>query len=178
MAILVCPLSRVPHIVGLRKPSRVVSLLDPHAAFPKAQGLPDTHHLKVKIHDIADPEEGFIAPSARHVKDIVAFVSAWDRQDPILIHCWAGISRSTATAFVTACLHNPSTDEEEIAWSLRRASASATPNPRLVALADAEMGRAGRMIKAAAAIGRGNPTWPAIEEAIPFEIPSRFETAA
>jgi predicted protein tyrosine phosphatase len=109
------------------------------------------------------------------VREILAFIGAWDREAPILIHCWAGISRSTATAFITACHHNPRTDEEEIAWALRQASATANPNPRLVALADAELGRGGRLVKAAQAIGRGYPAWPMIEEATPFEIPSRFD---
>ena len=46
---------------------------------------------------------------------MIRFVETWDGQTPMLIHCWAGISRSTASAFITACLHNPDADEEEIA---------------------------------------------------------------
>lgn len=172
MAILVCPLSKVVDVAAQRRPSRVVSLLDPHTAFP-SPGV--SSHLRMALHDIADHEEGCILPADTHVREILKFISAWDREDPILIHCWAGISRSTATAFITACHHNPNTDEEEIAWALRKASATANPNPRLIALADAELGRGGRLVKAAQAIGRGFPAWPAIEEAAPFEIPSRYD---
>lgn len=175
MAILVCPLSKVTQVATLRRPSRVVSLLDPHTPFP-APGV--SAHLRMALHDIAEFEEGCVAPEDSHVRDILAFVGDWDREAPILIHCWAGISRSTATAFITACHHNPGTDEEEIAWALRHASATASPNPRLVALADAELGRGGRLVKAAQAIGRGYPPWPMIEEAAPFEIPSRFDGPA
>jgi predicted protein tyrosine phosphatase len=172
MAILVCPLSKVTEVAAARRPSRVVSLLDPHTPFP-APGV--GMQLRMALHDIADHEEGCILPAEAHVREILAFIGAWDREAPILIHCWAGISRSTATAFITACHHNPRTDEEEIAWALRQASATANPNPRLVALADAELGRGGRLVKAAQAIGRGYPAWPMIEEATPFEIPSRFD---
>jgi predicted protein tyrosine phosphatase len=172
MTILICSLSKAAQVAAQRKPSRMVSLLDPQTMFP---ALRVSGHLRMALHDIADHEDGCILPAETHVREILTFVNAWDQEAPILIHCWAGISRSTATALITACVKNPATDEEEIAWALRRASATANPNPRLVALADAELGRSGRLVKAARAIGRGYPAWPAIEEAEPFEIPSRFD---
>ncbi len=178
MAIVVCPLSRVKAVAAARRPSRVVSLLDPHTPFPRDHGVDDESHLKMHIHDIAEHEEGAVLPNATHMRQILAFVSSWERDAPILIHCWAGISRSSATAFITACVHNPGVDEEEIAWVLRRASATASPNPLLVALADAELGRGGRLIRAATAIGKGFPRWPAIEQATPFELPSRFSPSS
>jgi predicted protein tyrosine phosphatase len=101
---------------------------------------------------------------------VIRFVEAWDRSDPLLIHCWAGISRSTASAFITACVHNPEADEDEIALAIRNASATASPNLRLVAHADALLGRGGRMIRAVERIGRGNPAM----EAETFVIPSAF----
>jgi predicted protein tyrosine phosphatase len=107
------------------------------------------------------------------MRGILAFVATWERADPMLIHCYAGISRSTATAYITACVHNPSTDEEEIAFALRRASPSASPNRRFVALADSELGRGGRMVRAVERIGRG-ASWFDIGEAEPFTLPSRF----
>jgi predicted protein tyrosine phosphatase len=170
MAIIVCPLARVPHVIATRKPDRVVSLLDPETTFPDAKGLP---HLRLGMHDVTDFYAGQIPPLDTHVAHILEFISDWDRSDPMLVHCYAGISRSTATAFTIACALNPSTDETEIAWSLRRASPSAWPNRRLVALADAELGRNGRMRAAIDAIGAGR-AWEEIGEAHPFEIPSRF----
>ena len=105
---------------------------------------------------------------------ILDFVGGWDRDAPILIHCWAGISRSTATAYITACVHNPDADEHAIAQALRDASPTATPNRRFIALADAALGRNGRMKAAIEAIGRGFPRWPDIKEAEPFTLPSEF----
>ena len=60
----------------------------------------------------------------------------------------------------------PQRDEGEIARALRAASPTATPNARLVALADAKLGRAGRMIGAIEAIGRGEECF----EGAPFAL--------
>jgi predicted protein tyrosine phosphatase len=73
----------------------------------------------------------------------------------MLIHCWAGISRSTAAAYTALCLFRPGAAEEELAFELRAASPSATPNKLIVSLADDVLGRNGRMVKAIAKIGRG-----------------------
>jgi predicted protein tyrosine phosphatase len=170
MAIIVCPLSQVRAQIAARSPSHVVSLLDPHTPFPDAFDRP---HLKVGVHDITVEMKGWTAPGRNHLTDILDFVGAWAREAPILIHCYAGISRSTATAYITACVHNPGHDEEEIAWALRGASPVAWPNKRLVALADAELGRGGRMARAIEAIGQG-VSWEEAGENTPFEIPARF----
>jgi predicted protein tyrosine phosphatase len=77
-----------------------------------------------------------------------------------------GISRSTASAFATVCALNPRRDEASIAQALRRASATATPNARIVSLADRLLGRQGRMIAAIETIGRGDLT----TEAAPFRL--------
>ena len=73
----------------------------------------------------------------------------------MLIHCFAGVSRSTAAAYIAACALKPKRDEFAIARALRAASPTASPNTRLVALADDKLGRRGRMSEAIAEIGRG-----------------------
>jgi len=99
--------------------------------------------------------EGMILPGRRHVEELLAFALRWERAAPMVIHCFAGISRSTAAAFIAACALAPERDEGDIASRLRAASPSATPNSRLVAVADRLLGRNGRMVRAVAAIGRG-----------------------
>jgi predicted protein tyrosine phosphatase len=125
------------------------------------------------IHDIEAEADGMDALCDRRMRDILDFVGLWGRDVPILIHCYAGISRSTATAFITACAHNPNADEEEIALALRAASSTASPNRRFIALADAELGRSGRMSRAIDKIERG-PHWSEVGEAKPFLIAARF----
>ena len=84
----------------------------------------------------------------------------------MVIHCWAGISRSTASAYIAASVLNPELDEVHLATRLRAASPSATPNPRLIALADTILDRKGRMMAAIADIGRGADAF----EGTPFEL--------
>jgi predicted protein tyrosine phosphatase len=50
---------------------------------------------------------------------------------------------------------SPVRSENEIALAIRVASPTATPNARLVSVADAILGRSSRMTRAVAAIGRG-----------------------
>ncbi|MEQ1617251.1 MAG: protein-tyrosine phosphatase family protein [Terricaulis sp.] len=169
MPIIVCPLSRAPEIARDRKPSHVVSLLDPGSAFPLLAGYEAERHLRVGVHDIEAEAAGFDAVCDRRIASILDFVGGWERSAPILIHCYAGISRSTATAFITACAHHPEADEAAIARNLRASSSTASPNRRFIALADAAMGRAGRMITAIDAIGRG-PHWSEVGEAAPFTL--------
>jgi predicted protein tyrosine phosphatase len=174
MPIIVCPMSRAPDIAREHKPSHVVSLLDPGTAFPVIDGHAEERRLKLGVHDIEADMDGLDACAQPQMRAILDFVTGWDRAAPILIHCYAGISRSTATAYITACLHNPQIDEERIALALRQASPTAGPNRRFVALADAELGRGGRMSKAIETIGRG-ASWLDIGEAKPFTLASRYE---
>jgi predicted protein tyrosine phosphatase len=123
-------------------------------------------------------------PSAMHMDVLLEFLLFWSRTAPILIHCRAGIGRSTAVAFITACLHNPHADELEIAIKLRRASPLARPNETLIQLADAAMGRKGRMSNAIAETGR-DLSWIEVserlsiyDEGIPFEMPDTYESAS
>jgi predicted protein tyrosine phosphatase len=94
-------------------------------------------------------------PDERHVADLLSFVRRWDRSAPLVVHCYAGISRSTASAFASVCALNPHRSEDSIAQSLRLASPTATPNIRIVSLADRLLGRSGRMVAAIETIGRG-----------------------
>ena len=83
------------------------------------------------------------------------FGAAWDERAPLLVHCWAGVSRSPAAAFILACARSARGQEKAIAQRLRLASPVATPNALMVALADETLGRGGRMIDAITHIGRG-----------------------
>ncbi len=172
MTIHVCPLPLAPELARRNKVSHVVSLLDPLTPFPTIHDVGE-RHLCIEVHDIEIEEDGMDPLCAARTQRILEFVGGWDRTQAILIHCYAGISRSTATAFITACAQNPGVDEEAIALALRQASPSASPNRRFVALADAELGRGGRMSRAIERIGRG-ASWFDIGEARPFSMPSSY----
>lgn len=170
MAIWISSLALAPKLVAAHNPSRIISLLSPYDAFPTFRGYGEDRHLRVAVHDIAEDIGDWRAPGLPDAVRVIRFAEGWDRSAPMLVHCWAGISRSSASAFIAACIHNPTTDEDEIALAIRAASPTASPNARLVAHADAVLGRGGRMSKAVAAIGRGVFSG----EAAPFSIPSSF----
>jgi len=161
-------------MIAAHKPERIISLLDPGFKFPKTGPAYFDRDLRLQFHDVHIPMQGDVAPNTQHVEELLAFLEPWSRSAPILIHCRAGIGRSTATAFITACLHNPRIDELTIAKALRRASPNARPNETLIKLADAAMGRNRRMSKAMAETGRGLP-WIEVDENVPFEMPAVFE---
>jgi predicted protein tyrosine phosphatase len=148
-------LSRLPETIRESRATHVVSLLTPPATVPTLPEIEAGRHLFIGMSDIAEATEGHVLPGREHVEALLAFVRAWDRERPLLIHCWAGISRSTAAAFIAACALEPKRSEPDVAAALRRASPMATPNRRLVAVADEILGREGRMVEAVAAIGRG-----------------------
>jgi len=126
----------------------------------------DVNHLRVSMDDITEAAEGFTPPAAAHINTTLDFVRRWDRRAPLVVHCFAGISRSTATAFMAACALNPERDENDIASAIRAASPSACPNRLIVQLADRALGREGRMIHAVERIGPG----AAVLQGRPFQI--------
>jgi predicted protein tyrosine phosphatase len=151
----VCPLSRLHETVTATRASHVVSLMGAGANVDRPPTITAERHLFIGVSDIAEPLEGYVLAGPEHMEQLLAFVRAWGRESPLVFHCWAGISRSTAAAYIAACALAPERDEAEIALTLRQISPSATPNPRFVALADDILGRQGRMVEAIRAIGRG-----------------------
>jgi predicted protein tyrosine phosphatase len=87
------------------------------------------------------------------VLQILRFGRGWDERPPLLAHCFAGVSRSSATA-----------------WRLRRAAPHADPNRRLVQLADDVLERQGRMVDAVETIGDNG----FVAMGRPFDLPARF----
>ena len=151
----VCPLSRLHHTVAETRASHVITLINVGSAVERPATILADNHLVIGISDIVEPLDVHVLPDSEHIERLLAFVRAWGRESPLVFHCWAGISRSTAGAYIAACALAPERDEGEIARALRHASPSATPNARLVALADDLLGRGGRMVDAVRAIGRG-----------------------
>ena len=162
----VCSLSRLQETVDETGARHVVSLLGDETRVECPSGVAPENHLWLRLHDIAAPLDGYIVPEERHLADLFDFVRGWDRRAPLIVHCFAGISRSTASAFAAVCALNPLRSEDSIAQALRHASPTATPNSRIVSLADRLLARDGRMVAAIEAIGRG----ALAAEATPFRL--------
>ncbi|GBU20011.1 MULTISPECIES: protein tyrosine phosphatase [Methylobacterium] len=151
----VCPLSRLPEALAASGAGDLLSLIGAGVELERPEGIAPERHRIVRVNDLTAALDGHVLPAEEHVAAILAFARGWDRERPLLMHCYAGISRSTAAAYIAACALMPERDEDELAQALRAASPSATPNALLVAIADGMLGREGRMSAAIAAIGRG-----------------------
>lgn len=162
----VCSLAKVEETVARTGAGRLLSLLSAGTEVMRPASIARENHLHLVMHDIAVAQDGMTMPGEEHVLDILDFGRQWDRTRPLVIHCYAGISRSTASAYIIAAALAPQRDEAELAQTLRALSPSATPNPRLIAVADALLDRKGRMVEAIQAIGRGADAF----EGTPFEL--------
>jgi predicted protein tyrosine phosphatase len=170
----VCPLSAVPEVVAGCGASHLVTCLQDEIVVDTPALIKPDFHVRLHVDDISQPMPGYTAPSEEHVAKLIDFALAWGGRGPLVIHCWAGISRSTAAALVALCALNPEAPERLIAARLRAASPTAYPNRLLIRLADTALGRGGRLIGAVEAIGRGVPA----HEAAPFSLPAHFPAAA
>lgn len=166
----VCSLSRMHDVVATTGAEHVVTLIRDTTKVTRPKSIREENHLILSIDDIEDELDGMIAPAETHVADLLTFVQRWTREKPIVVHCFAGISRSTAAAFITACAIAPERNEAEIARAIRAASATAQPNPRIVNFGDKLLARNGRMVEAVRGIGKGSFGTAWIEEAEPFVI--------
>lgn len=163
----VCSLARLEETVARTGAGSVVTLLTAGTAVTRPASVAENRHLILSMNDIIEPAPDMTMPGAEHVERLIAFARAWDRRQPKVIHCFAGISRSTAAAYIVASALAPERDPVELAQTLRRQSPTATPNTRLIALADDMLSRGGRMVEAIRGIGRGAEAY----EGTPFELP-------
>ena len=122
-------------------------MIEPQAGFPAEQ------HLRIGVNDIIDPAAGTAPPGRQHIDQLLAFSRTWDASRPMVIHCWAGISRSMASAFTILCDRLGPNREIEVARAMRSRAPHAQPNRLLVQHADDALGRDGRMIAALNSMG-------------------------
>jgi predicted protein tyrosine phosphatase len=151
--ITVCSLADLHATVEREGASHAVTLIN--ASTEVMPPVDDRNYLRLDFNDIAEEIPGLVAPAEIHVRKLIDFAHGWDRTAPLVIHCFAGISRSTASAYIATLALDPLRDPFELATELRRKSPTATPNPRLIGFADAILGHNGALIEAIASIGRG-----------------------
>lgn len=164
--IYVCSLADLHATVQSSGASHILTVMGKVEKAKRPASVLEANHMLISMDDITEAADGFTAPSSAHVERALGFVRRWDRAAPLVVHCFAGISRSTASAFMAACALNPDRDETEIATQIRAASPSASPNRLIVSLADQVLGRDGRMLRALDHIGPGAMTI----ESRPFRI--------
>jgi predicted protein tyrosine phosphatase len=154
----VCSLAALPETVRATGASHILTVMANVDQVLRPASVLEVNHLRVSMDDITEQMDGFLAPSEQHIEQVLNFVRGWDRSAPMVVHCYAGISRSTASAFAAACALNPHREEVEIARQIRSRSPIASPNRLIVSLADKALGREGRMLRALDEMGPGSMT--------------------
>ncbi|MGF0536633.1 tyrosine phosphatase family protein [Agrobacterium sp. ES01] len=173
--IIVSPLSHIAEMAVRHRACEMISLMAANQDFHRPAVIQAERHLKLGVNDISFAGTGkLIAPQDSHVRAIIDFARGWDRSAPLLIHCWFGVSRSPAAALIAALAVHPEQEDAALVQRLRQASAHATPNARLVDIADRLLERDGRLRAAVKSIGRGAE----FKEAAPFLLPLNAENAA
>jgi len=153
--IFVTPLSQVEATIKRHKPSHLMTLLSPGHMIETPDGIRAGNHLRLGLNDVVATDIADDPPNDMHVEQLIRFGRTWNAKAPLLIHCWAGVSRSMAAAYIVLCDRFGPFRENQIAKSLRARAPHAYPNPLLVDLADKALGRNGRMSAAIESIGRG-----------------------
>jgi predicted protein tyrosine phosphatase len=100
----ICSLAALPETVRTTGASHVLTVMANVDQVQRPASVLEANHLKVSMDDITEQMDGFVAPSDLHIETVLNFVRGWDRSAPMVVHCYAGISRSTASAFAAACM--------------------------------------------------------------------------
>jgi predicted protein tyrosine phosphatase len=127
--------------------SDVLSIIDPLASDPVAfEEFPAHRRQLLRFDDLIFEVPGLEAPQDHHVEAILDFGRALEQSDVahLLIHCHAGVSRSTAAAALLMAQHNPGRETDAF-LALLDIRHQAWPNTRMVEIADRLMQRRGAL---------------------------------
>src|ERR1700677_2369983 len=139
---------------GARGVTHVLSILDPDWVEPPAfQAFAPHARVTLYFHDAIEPGPGIILPEVADVEAILGFGrDLGDDLGHLLIHCHAGISRSTAAMAMILAQAFPQLSEGAIVERLFAIRPQAWPNSRMIGFADELLGRAGRFMAAVTGI--------------------------
>lgn len=131
--------------------SHVLSILDPYTPVPAAFARFAPHRrVDFRFHDVVEGDGWDVPPpGAAEVEEIIAFgrALAAETVGHLLVHCFAGVSRSTASAAILLALDHPGREDEVFA-TLAAIRPRSWPNSAMIAEADRLLGRRGRMVAA------------------------------
>lgn len=137
--------------------THVLSILDPEFDDPPAFAAFGPHHrLALRFHDIIEPRPDCLMPQRADVERLLAFGRELiDAVDPhLLIHCHAGVSRSTASAALILGQAWPDRPAQAVLDAVVAIRPRAWPNLRILEFGDALLGRNGEIVAAAAPVYR------------------------
>ena len=144
-ALTVCGLDELDRHSG-RGVTHVLSILDPDWPEPQAFQDFDPHfRATLRFHDAIEPGPRVVLPQKPDVDAILAFGRDAGDERHLLIHCHAGLSRSTAAMLMILAQAHPHEPEDVVVGRLLQIRPQAWPNSRMIGFADERLGRDGRL---------------------------------
>jgi len=165
----ICRACDLSTLSGEISPDRILSIAEPGFRNPTPAGMQSERHHHLNFDDIVESLPGYLEPSDHHVGEIMDLATRLLDTDRILVHCQAGISRSSAAALIILSVRNPG-HERAIATQLRAEGPWFVPNRLMVAIADRLIGRGSLL--SAALISMGPPS--AVLNGKPVRFPLRW----
>ncbi len=130
----------------------IVSIGEPGAPTPYGFQAMNPLHLRLEFHDIVESDlildAGVVPPGPAHVAVLIKHATILRTAKLVYCHCNAGISRSTAVAFILRCLWSAPGEEGAALRAVLDDRPRAEPNRILVGFADELLGRKGAMLAA------------------------------
>lgn len=151
MPIYVSGIVDMPILVRQFDIQDLVSIVGIESQPPTPPEIDISNHHRCPVDDVTEASPGKTAPQSEHIVDLIEFLNSRDRDSRLLIHCIAGVSRSTAAALIAHTLKT--NDPRKSANELREAAPYAWPNRRIVALADSILKLDGQLIRSREEMG-------------------------
>lgn len=120
-------------------PTKIVSLVSRHLPLPQ-----QSDHLIIHVEDVHS-EEGDDYPTAEMVESILNYAKSFTDEDRVMVHCFAGQSRSTAA--MIAILIGSGMDWRSAHDAVVANRAVALPNQLIIRLLDEHFEFAGELIE-------------------------------
>jgi predicted protein tyrosine phosphatase len=146
--VTICGISELP-LHSMAGISHVLSIIDTHEPRPAAlDDYFEIEHLLIRFDDVVAEYPGFEACTPQHIATVLEFGERVHAApgSHVLVHCHAGISRSTAAAAILMCQHAPG-QEEEAFLKLLGMRKHGWPNTRMVEFADDLLKRDGALMR-------------------------------
>ena len=137
--------------------THVLSILDPDWPDPSDFAeFPPHRRLALRFHDIIEPIPGRLPPSRADVERLLGFGRELSDAAAchLLVHCHAGVSRSTAATALILAQHHPEWPARDVFDAISRVRPRAWPNLRILEFGDELLGRGGEIVAAAGAVYR------------------------
>jgi len=131
--------------------SHVLSIIDTHEPRPPVlDSFSVIDHELIRFDDVVAEYPGFEACTPAHIVKVLEFGERVHARpgSHVLVHCHAGISRSTAAMAMILAQAHPEADDDRLFRRLAEIRPQAWPNSMMIGFADDLLGRQGRMTAA------------------------------